>query len=146
MVYNNIVKNWRLILTMIDNSGIIKAAGGIFKIGHNNDNNSKITVSVPTTNNSKFSGKFTQCDLNIYITKVLYNNPYVITFWSDGTKTMAKAHPEDTYNREFGLTLCILKKLTPKNNIGDIFADWIPEDGNNRTVMLKDVRKLHRKG
>ena len=34
-------------------------------------------------------------DLGLRITKVIFNDPATIVFWSDGTKTVSKCHPDD---------------------------------------------------
>ena len=46
-----------------------------------------------------------------YIRKVSYINNRTITYWSDGDKVEARCLPTDTYNKEYGLIVCILKKL-----------------------------------
>ena len=46
-----------------------------------------------------------------YIRKVSYIGNRTITYWSDGDKVEAYCLPTDTYNKEYGLIVCILKKL-----------------------------------
>lgn len=46
------------------------------------------------------------------ITKVIFNEPATIVFWSDGTKTVVKCCEDDTFDKEKGLAMAILKKLS----------------------------------
>lgn len=47
-----------------------------------------------------------------YITKVIFNDPATIVFWSDGTKTVVKCCEDDTFDKEKGLAMAVLKKLS----------------------------------
>ena len=100
----------------------------------------------------KFSGVFYKpwdlaaasengCD-RIYITRVIYNAPATIVFWSDGTKTVAKCSPRDTYVKETGLSICILKKLCGSMQVKNLFEDWV--DADSATVTLTDVRRKNK--
>ena len=75
----------------------------------------------------------------IYITKVIYNKPYTITLWSDGTKTMSKCDSDDEYNPASGLAFCILKKVRGKEWVRNTLKDWLPDDTHN-VVDLKYIR------
>lgn len=80
---------------------------------------------------------------NIYITKVYYNNPATIVFWSDGTKTVTKCHGSDVYSPETGLTLCCLKKLIGSTEFHKLLEDWCPVKMfpfDNLTRSLTDLR------
>lgn len=79
----------------------------------------------------------------LYIKKVIYNNPVTIVFWNDGTKTMSKCLEGETYDKYVGLTNCLLKKLIGVKAIKNIVNDWIPEQlslNNFEEVTLKLVR------
>lgn len=96
----------------------------------------------------KVPGGINYFDINgefksIYITKVIYNNPATMVFWSDGTKTIAKCHEDDTYSCEQGLNVCILKKVF-KPTYRDILNAWLPtyETTNKNVVELKDARRF----
>ena len=58
------------------------------------------------------------------IKRVIFHDPATIVFWTDGTKTVVKTGPDDTYNPEVGLAMCISKKA-----LGDgfhhEFKKWI---------------------
>lgn len=43
------------------------------------------------------------------VTEVIYNDPAVVVYWKDGTKTVATAQNED-YDPEKGLAICFAKK------------------------------------
>ena len=60
------------------------------------------------------------------IKKVIFNDPATIVFWADGTKTVAKAHGDDKFDKEVGLTVCIAKKaLGNRSNFDKVFKKWI---------------------
>lgn len=85
----------------------------------------------------------------VYITKVLYNNPATIVFWSDGTQTRNICPPDALYNPDTGLAFCVLKKIMGNTKMAKLFNDWELKDyhnDKNHYVELKDVRKAHKKG
>lgn len=66
---------------------------------------------------------------NPEIKKVIFNDPVTVVIWEDGTKTVVKCQPGDTYSKETGLALCIAKKyLGNKGNFNEVFKKWIPEE------------------
>lgn len=58
------------------------------------------------------------------ITKVLFNEPYTITFFDDGTKTIVKCQEGDIYDKEKGLAMCILKKVYGGSCYFDDIKNW----------------------
>lgn len=63
------------------------------------------------------------------ISKVVYNNPATVVLWSDGTKTVVKRQPGDTYSAETGLAMAIRKKAYGnKNYFNKVFAKWLPHE------------------
>lgn len=91
---------------------------------------------------SKFGGMLPN---GVYIKRVLYKNPVVVTFWSDGTKTVSKCAEGDTYNPETGLLLNYLKKLQDSTQINNLLKDWLPENVKEYgDVTLRDVRKKNK--
>ena len=63
------------------------------------------------------------------IKNVVFNDPATVVIWNDGTKTVVKCQPGDTYSKETGLALCIAKKyLGNKGNFNKVFKKWIPEE------------------
>ena len=87
----------------------------------------------------------------IYITKVVYNGPATIVFWSDDTKTVSKCAPEDEFSPETGLAICFLKKIVGSETVRNTFKNWIPEsvmyeydpdDFNTKhMITTKEVRR-----
>lgn len=67
------------------------------------------------------------------IKHVIFNDPATIVIWQDGTKTVTKCHPDDSYDKEKGLMACIIKYLT--GNTGrwnEILKDWIDYESDER--------------
>ena len=61
------------------------------------------------------------------ITKVVFNNPATIVFWSDKTKTIVKCENE-TFDEEKGLAMAISKKfLGNKGNYYNEFKKCVPK-------------------
>ena len=58
--------------------------------------------------------KFGMCSVSIR--KVIFNDPATIVLWSDGTKTVVKCGPEDSFNMEKGLAMAIVKKMAGNDN------------------------------
>ena len=78
----------------------------------------------------------------IYIREVIYNDPAVVVIWNDGTKTVSKCDYGDNFNPEFGLILCVLKKVIGNEQVAKLLMNWIPDNVNGLTkITLKDVFK-----
>lgn len=43
--------------------------------------------------------------------RVIFHNPATVIYWEDGTKTVVKCQPGDTYDKEKGVALCYMKKI-----------------------------------
>lgn len=84
----------------------------------------------------------------VYIKRVVYNNPATIVVWSDDTKTVAKIHNNDVYSEETGLILCVIKKILGTNTVHQLIKDWIPDHISllfPQTMTLSQVRKNNKK-
>lgn len=88
---------------------------------------------------AKFSGGMYLNDKFVFITKVIYNKPATIVFWSDNTKTVSKCAEADEYNKEAGLLMCFMKKMLSNDYVHDLLEEWAQPDKN--VVTLKDLRK-----
>lgn len=67
---------------------------------------------------------------DIDITKVIFNKPVTVVFWSDGSKTVVKANHE-IFDPEKGLAMSIAKKaFGNKGNYFNEFKKWIPKDNH----------------
>ena len=58
--------------------------------------------------------KFGMCSVSIR--KVIFNDPATVVLWSDGTKTVVKCGPEDSFDMEKGLAMAIVKKMAGNDN------------------------------
>lgn len=66
----------------------------------------------------------------LQITRVIFNNPATIVFWSDGTKTVVKAQLDETYDPEKGLAMAITKKsLGNGGNYYNTLKTWLKKGG-----------------
>lgn len=54
----------------------------------------------------------------------MFNDPATIVFWKDGTKTVTKCHAGDTFNKETGLAMCIIRKLTKNKHYNNVFEKY----------------------
>ena len=59
------------------------------------------------------------------IKKIMYKPPATIIFWNDGTKTVAVCEKGDTYNRELGFALCVLKKKYGNKKVHDMLDKYV---------------------
>ncbi len=63
-------------------------------------------------------------DLNKEIEKVVFSDPATIVFWKDGTKTVTKCVTGDTFNKETGLAMCIIRKLCNNKHFNNVFEKY----------------------
>ena len=62
------------------------------------------------------------------IKKVIFNNPATIVLWEDGTKTVVKKQKGERWDKEKGLAMAIVKKISGNTgNYNDIFKKWCEE-------------------
>ena len=60
------------------------------------------------------------------IKDVIFNDPATIVYWNDGSKTVVKCQPGDTFSEELGLAMAIAKKfLGNKGNFNDVFKSFL---------------------
>lgn len=64
-----------------------------------------------------------------FIEDVIFNDPCTIVFWSDGTKTTVKCGENDTFDKEKGLAMAIIKKIVGNNKgaYNEIFKEYCLE-------------------
>ena len=58
--------------------------------------------------------------------RIIFNDPATIVYWSDGTKTVVKKQKGDAFKKETGLAMCYVKKFC----------------GNNTSRGLNDILSL----
>lgn len=81
------------------------------------------------------------------INKMVYNPPMTIAIWSDGTKTMARCEDEDTYSKELGFALCVMKKKYGNKKVRAMFDKYVYAKGKkngNSEVIKKPTVKVKR--
>lgn len=85
--------------------------------------------------------RFGMCNVNIR--KVIFNDPATIVLWSDGTKTVVKCGPEDTYDMEKGLAMAIVKKMAGNDGrFHKVFKEWCkPDETNEDTLAYSKAMK-----
>lgn len=52
---------------------------------------------------------------------ILVNGPATIVFWTDGTKTVVKCGPNDSYDAEKAVAMCFMKKALGSKSMTKIF-------------------------
>ena len=66
----------------------------------------------------------------VKIKDVIFSDPATVVFWNDNTKTVVKTRGGEKYDKEKGLAMAIVKKITGNTgNYYDIFKEWCG-DGN----------------
>ena len=51
-----------------------------------------------------------------------------VVIWSNGDKTVVTCQPDEQFDPEKGIALCVMKyALGNQGNYNDIFREWIPE-------------------
>lgn len=59
------------------------------------------------------------------IRDVIFNPPATIIKWEDGTKTIVKCGKDDTYDKEKGFAMAVLKKLFGNTGTyNELFKRW----------------------
>ena len=77
----------------------------------------------------------------VYIKEIIYNDPAVIVFWSDNTKTISKRDERDTWDTEKGVVLCVLKKVMGGEFVANLLKDWGEPSPGRKRKTLTEVRK-----
>lgn len=64
---------------------------------------------------------------------VIFHDPATIVYWDDGSKTVVKCQPGDTFSAEVGLTTAMLKRYMGNNGtFNDVINEWVDHDGHSR--------------
>lgn len=60
---------------------------------------------------------------------VIFNGPATIVLWNDGTKTVVKCQPGDTFSYEVGLMAAMLKRYMGNDNTyNKVLNKWLPAE------------------
>ena len=65
----------------------------------------------------------------VKIKDVIFSDPATVVFWNDNTKTVVKTRGGEKYDKEKGLAMAIIKKIT--GNAGsyyNIFKEWCGDE------------------
>lgn len=92
----------------------------VYKIINSND----LVVDISCSNIGNY-----EYELLLKPERVIFNDPATIVMWNDGSKTIIKCQPGDTFDKEKGLAMAYVKRF--HNNSGsfnDIFKKWIREE------------------
>ena len=87
--------------------------------------------------NSIYGAASMNNNTSVFLTRVIYNDPATIAFWSDGTKTVVKAQPGDIFDPEKGLAMVVVKKVCGNTgNYYNSFKRWLPKEpvGNEEII------------
>ena len=76
------------------------------------------------------------------IDKVIFNDPATIIIWKDGTKTVVKTAPGETYSKWAGMALCISKKLYG-DQFHRIFKEYCGEEEENEESSAYSWKEWH---
>ena len=65
----------------------------------------------------------------VKIKDVIFSDPATVVFWSDDTKTVVKTRGGEKYDKEKGLAMAIVKKITGNtSNYYNIFKEWCGDE------------------
>lgn len=78
-----------------------------------------------------------------WITNVIFNDPATVVFWSDGTKTVVKCCEDDIFDKEKGLAMACVKKLSDNNSerFHKGLRRWIKPVDDTNTKTYYDIIK-----
>ena len=74
----------------------------------------------------------------MYITKVKYQKPATIVFWSDGTKTVSKCGEKEKFDKEKGLAIAILKKYMGNSTNVNMVLEAFAGDPKNTEETIEN--------
>ena len=61
----------------------------------------------------------------VKIKDVIFSDPATVVFWNDNTKTVVKTRGGEKYDKEKGLAMAIIKKITGNTrDYYEIFKEW----------------------
>ena len=72
------------------------------------------------------------------IDRVIFSNPATIVFFEDGTKAVAKCHPDDVYDEHAGIAVAIAKRMGYSMNYIDSFVPKVEVKG--KSVRFEDIK------
>ena len=76
---------------------------------------------------------------------VAHSNNVCTIIWSDGVKTQAVCHPEDTYNKDVGLLVAYLKRFMPTEDVINLVEKWSHQQKKQEAVQARKKSEKARK-
>ena len=77
------------------------------------------------------------------VEKVIFNDPATVVYWNDGTRTVVKCQPEDTFDCEKGFLLACCKKMFGNTGrYNNILAEYVPEDNSKDDIDVERMRQV----
>lgn len=78
------------------------------------------------------------------VNRVIYNNPATIILWNDGSKTVAKCMPGDTYDAEKGFLVAYLKKFVDGDTLREEMTKWVDaaDTDDNKPLTNGELMKM----
>mgnify|MGYP003550103520 CR=1 FL=1 len=65
----------------------------------------------------------------VKIRDVIFSDPATVVFWNDNTKTVVKTRGGEKYDKEKGLAMAIIKKITGNTrDYYEIFKEWCSDE------------------
>lgn len=65
----------------------------------------------------------------VKIRDVIFSDPATVVFWNDDTKTVVKTRGGEEYDKEKGLAMAIIKKITGNTrDYYEIFKEWCGDE------------------
>lgn len=65
----------------------------------------------------------------VKIKDVIFSDPATVVFWNDDTKTVVKTRGGEEYDKEKGLAMAIIKKITGNTrDYYEIFKEWCGDE------------------
>lgn len=66
-------------------------------------------------------------DKKLTVKEVIYNDPATIVYFSDGSKEVVKRCPEDEYDEQTGLLMCVAKKFLGKDDFHKMLKKYVKD-------------------
>ena len=75
---------------------------------------------------------------NMTVKRVVFNDPATIVFWGDGTKTVVKCSPGETFNKYYGFCAAVTKRIFENNSR----VNKIVKEGFDETPVKKSIQNF----
>ena len=112
-----------------------------FRVDHNINCEPEVTIEGFLTRLSKRKPQAPELE----VTRVIYNNPATIVYWSDKTRTVVKCQPGDKFNSELGFLLALCKKVCGNTgNYNDLLRKYVPGYGDEKIRTEPSVEQMRK--